>query len=86
MLAGCKAALSTMNNIAEGFGRISRSDFLRFLDFSQSSAIEVQSMLYVLEDMNYLGQEKIDSIRQKAESTKALTLGLINYLRHCANH
>jgi four helix bundle protein len=42
-----KAALSTMNNIAEGFGRFNTPDtiFYGFLTFSQSSAIEVQSML-----------------------------------------
>jgi four helix bundle protein len=79
-----KAALSAMNNIAEGFGRFSGNDFIRFLDFSQSSLIEVQSMLYVLKDMNYVSDQKIESIKQKAESTKALTLGLISYLRQRA--
>ncbi len=45
-----KAALASMNNIAEGFGRFGRKDFIRFLDISQSSVLEVQSMLYVLSD------------------------------------
>ena len=48
-----KAALATMNNIAEGFGRFSKKDFIRFLDISQSSASEVQSILYVLLDLEY---------------------------------
>jgi four helix bundle protein len=76
-----KAALGSMNNIAEGFGRFSRKDFIRFLDFSQSSTQEVQSMLYVLEDLQYLSLEKIQSIRLKSEETKNLTLGFIKYLR-----
>ena len=77
-----RAALSTMNNIAEGFGRFSRRDFIRFLDFSQSSALEIQSMLYVLEDLSYLPLEKVQVIRSKSEETKNLTLALIRYLRN----
>jgi four helix bundle protein len=76
-----KAALSSMNNIAEGFGRFSRKDFIRFLDISQSSALEVQSMLYVLTDLEYLTTDRIEDIRLKAEETKNLTLALIKYLR-----
>jgi four helix bundle protein len=77
-----KAALGSMNNIAEGFGRFSRKDFIRFLDISQSSTQEVQSMLYVLEDLQYLPLEKIKLLRLKSEETKKLTLGLIKYLRN----
>jgi four helix bundle protein len=77
-----KAAMSSMNNIAEGFGRFSRKDFIKFLDISQSSTQEVQSMLYVLEDLQYLTPERIQSIRLKADETKNLTLGLIKYLRN----
>lgn len=81
-----KAALGSMNNIAEGFGRFSRKDFIRFLDISQSSTLEVQSMLYVFEDIAYLTIDKIQSIRLKAEETKNLTLGLIKYLRKTGDH
>lgn len=77
-----KAALGSMNNIAEGFGRFSRKDFMRFLDISQSSTREVQSMLYVLADLQYLTSEKIQSLRAKAIETKNLTLGFIKYLRN----
>jgi four helix bundle protein len=76
-----RAALSTMNNIAEGFGRFSETDFIRFLDYSQSSALEVQSMTYVLEDIAYVTAQQAESLREQAEQTKALTLGLILYLR-----
>ncbi|WP_333818802.1 four helix bundle protein [Ohtaekwangia sp.] len=65
-----KAALSTMNNIAEGFGRYSRKDFIRFLDTVQSSALKVQSMLYVLSDLHYLEAGSIDILRMKSMITK----------------
>jgi four helix bundle protein len=72
-----KAALSTMNNIAEGFGRFNRKDSIRFYDFSQSSAIEILSICYVLSDLTYLTPERIGSIREKAEAAKNLTLAFI---------
>jgi four helix bundle protein len=67
-----RAALATMNNIAEGFGRFHRKDSIRFYDFSQSSAMEVLSMCYVLSDLNYLSEERV-----KAEATKNITLAFI---------
>ena len=66
-----------MNNIAEGFGRYHEKDSLRFYDISQSSTLEVQSMLYALVDVNYQSEEKATTIREIAEETNSLTLGLI---------
>lgn len=76
-----RAALSSMNNIAEGFGRFNNKEFIRFLDFSQSSSQEVKSITYALEDLSYLPIEKIIAIRDKADETKNMTLALIKYLR-----
>lgn len=69
-----------MNNIAEGFGKISDKEFVRYLDISQSSALEVKSMLYVLLDVNYLTEEKINALRKLADDTQYLTLALIRYI------
>lgn len=75
-----QAALSAMNNIAEGFGRYHDRDSVKFYDISKSSTLEVQSMLYALVDVNYLTEERAQEIRLIAEETKNLTLGLIRYV------
>ena len=75
-----KAALSSMNNIAEGFSRYHKKDSLKFYDYAQSSAAEVKSMTYVLTDNNYLPDNDIEDLFQKSEKTRKLTLGFIRYL------
>ena len=75
-----KAALSSMNNIAEGFGRYGKKDSIKFYNISQSSALEVKSMLYVLSDLSYLTEENIQEIKLKADETRNLTLAFIKYL------
>lgn len=75
-----RAALSTMSNIAEGFGKFSNKEFMHFLDIAHNSVSEVKSILYVLLDLKYAPQEKITELQMKADEVKALTLGLLRYL------
>jgi len=62
-----RAALSSMNNIAEGFGKFGNKEFIRYLDISQSSVLEVKSMLYVLLDMNYLSEASLNELHQMVD-------------------
>lgn len=75
-----RAALSTMNNIAEGFGKYSSKEFIRYLDTASNSAAEVKSILYVLLDLNYLDGHKIQELQNKTDEIKAMTLALIRYM------
>lgn len=77
-----RAALSTMNNIAEGFGRrFSTKEFIRFLGISEASLLEVKSMTYVFEDIEYATGEQIKMIRDRTDKALYKTLALIKYLR-----
>lgn len=76
-----RAALSVMNNIAEGFGRATDREVIRFLDIAQSSAMEVKSIGYVLIDQNYLPIETVELIQTTAERTKRMIRGLMRYRR-----
>jgi len=73
----CRAAISAMNNIAEGFGRSSNKEFARFLEISSSSAMEVRSIAYAALDLSYFSAETAERIQAKAEDVKSLDLGLI---------
>jgi four helix bundle protein len=77
-----RAALSIMNNIAEGFGRINDKDSLKFYDYAQSSGLEVRSMLYVLIDLEYITQKEFEILMNETNKTINLTLGFIRYLKN----
>ena len=74
------AAVSSMTNIAEGFNRFHKKSFIRFLDISQSSAAEVQSLLYVAIDQKYINQNEFKTIYNFALELVKLNLGLIKHL------
>ena len=76
-----RAAISTMNNIAEGFGRFSKKEQIRFLEISSASADEVKSVAYAAIDLEYLKPEIAKQIQDKAEDVKSLDLGFVRYLK-----
>ena len=52
-----RAALSIMNNIAEGYERQSYKEFIYMLNIAKGSSGEVRSILYVLLDMNLIDEQ-----------------------------
>jgi len=74
-----RATVSIMTNIAEGFSRFHRKDSVRFFDFAQSSAAEVQSLLYVAEDLEYITKAKAELLREDALRCQKMTLSLIKH-------
>ena len=76
-----RAVVSIMSNIAEGFGRESNKEFIRFLTISRGSNAEVQSDLFIALDLNYIKQEEFQSTYSMAEKLGKQINGLIKYLR-----
>jgi len=76
------AAVSVMSNIAEGFERDNRKDFLQFLYIAKGSAGEVRSQLYVALDRKYITQAQFESLYGAVLLTSRLVAALIAYLQH----
>ncbi len=74
-----RAAISVMNNIAEGFERRSKKEFAHSLDVAKGSCGEVRSMMYAAEDLKYLDRDR--SIRLR-EGCTDLSKGIAALSRH----
>ena len=61
-----RAAVSVMNNIAEGFERRSQKDFAHFLQMAKASCGEVRSMIYLAEDLSYIAPPQADEFRSNS--------------------
>lgn len=71
---------SVMDNIAEGFERGGRNEFINFLTYSKGSAGEVKSQLYRALDRKYITKEQFDRLYEKTDMIGKKTGAFINYL------
>ena len=65
-----RASSSIGMNIVEGCGRGSDEDFKRFLRNASGSAFEVEYILLLSKDLNYISEEKFIELTPKAEELK----------------
>ncbi len=71
-----RAAVSVMSNIAEGFERYSNREFAHYLSIARGSLAEVRSQLYVALDMNYIGQDEFESLKEDCLEIQRILGGL----------
>ena len=67
-----RAAVSVISNIAEGFERGAKQEFLYFLYIARGSCGEVRAQLYIALDQNYLTKQQFDQLSDLADHTNRL--------------
>lgn len=73
-----RAAVSVMNNIAEGFERNSKKAFVNHLLIAKGSSGEVRSMLILGLQLGYLSEAEHRELQGKAVEISKMLQGLIN--------
>jgi four helix bundle protein len=75
-----RASVSIMSNIAEGFDRGGRKEFIQYLSIAKGSVGEVKSQLYAALDQKYITEDVINKVYLLAEEINRLIYSLIKYL------
>lgn len=73
--------VSIMDNIAEGFERGTRAEFIQCLGYSKGSCGELRSQLYRALDRNYLTKEQFDEFYAMAVRISVMLQKFIAYLQ-----
>jgi len=80
-----KAAVSVPSNIAEGWGRGSTPDYIRFLRIARGSLCEIETQLLIAVRMNYLKPDMIVPAVALSEECSRVLQGLIYSLERYMN-
>ncbi|HTB63294.1 MAG TPA: four helix bundle protein [Opitutales bacterium] len=67
-----RAAVSIPSNLAEGFGRRSRTDYARFMLLSMGSLFEVQTQLEIALRLKYLFPESFERLTKLSREVEYL--------------
>jgi four helix bundle protein len=75
-----RAAVSVVNNIAEGWESLHGAEKIQFYNFARRSCGEVRSMSYVLLDNSFISTDEHRALRELCVRTGQLVSGLMRSL------
>lgn len=76
-----RSSVSIPSNIAEGSGRESNKDFLRFLYISLGSIFEMQTQLEIAKNIIYLKEEEFNNLYEDSREIERMLASLIRKLK-----
>ena len=76
-----RCAVSIPTNISEGSGRKTDKDFAQFLSISLGSAYELETLLILSFDVNFISQVQLEELSIKISEIQKMIFGLIKTLR-----
>lgn len=76
-----RSSISVPSNIAEGSGRKSTKEFLRFLFISLGSLFEMQTQLEIAKNIIYINEEEFNLLYEDSREIERMLASLIKKLK-----
>ncbi len=70
-----RAAVSIPSNIAEGCGRQTEKELKRFLDIALGSACEVETQIFLSNDLDFISNEKFTALIDEITQIRKMIAG-----------
>ena len=75
-----RSTVSIPSNVAEGYGRKSRGDYLRFLQVAMGSIFEVQTQLQIASNLDFMELHVFETMFEKSRELERILSALISKL------
>ncbi|NIO55079.1 MAG: four helix bundle protein [Deltaproteobacteria bacterium] len=75
-----RASVSIVSNIAEGYGRKTKGDYIRMLYISYGSVCELETQLLLSGDLGFVVDERLNSLIEMIREVERMLKGLIRSL------
>ncbi|WP_373513539.1 four helix bundle protein [Persicitalea sp.] len=76
-----RSAISIPSNIAEGYGRRSTGDYIRFLQIAIGSLYEAQTQIEITFNLNYLPKEEYDLLHLQSREIERMLSSLVQKIK-----
>ena len=76
-----RSAISLPSNIAEGYGRDSNKEFLRFIKIVIGSLFEFQTQIEIAKNINYLNENEFKNLYEETRELEAMIISFSKRLK-----
>jgi four helix bundle protein len=76
-----RCSVSIPSNIAEGYGRESDKDLLRFLNISVGSLFEMQTQLEIAKNISYLKEQDFNNLYEDSREVERMLVSFIKKVK-----
>jgi len=80
-----RSAVSVPSNIAEGYGRGSLTEYIRFLQIARGSLFELETQVLLAQDLAHLPPARVTALIEDVHECERILQGLISSLKNVRN-
>jgi len=80
-----RCSISIPSNIAEGYGRASNTEFIRFLNIATGSLFELQTQIEIALNIEYINEETFESLYTDTRELEIMLVSFTNKIKERLN-